>query len=359
MKLSLLSEVRRYRDRGTLAGRNMRARVAATKMKLLEMAANGEKTPNRKSPDKETRRLGHALRAYTYKNGSAYDLEFDIKIRAIRPDWFDPNRKNRVEEHKRKLLELANSGIKRPRINSDDPEEAQLGRLIASYIARSKDFREKLLTIRPDWFVEERVAAIKEKLLKWATDKEDRPSDSSKDPEEKSLASALRRYTEAEYSRCYDKVFDDKIRAMRPGWFNRVIITPAETKEQILALARSGKERPNSESDDPEEARLGRALNRFGYSSEPDNVDFRAEIDKIRPEWLNRRITAVIRKKEEILSLARSGAKRPNWKSDNQEEKKMGGNIRNYVNRTSQSYDPIFAAKLRAIRPDWFRKPQY
>jgi hypothetical protein len=53
------------------------------KKELLRMARQGEKRP---SHDKT--KLGQALSNYTRKRSPAYDPEFDMKIRKLRPEWF-------------------------------------------------------------------------------------------------------------------------------------------------------------------------------------------------------------------------------------------------------------------------------
>ncbi len=70
--------------------------ATANKQLLLKMAGNNKKRPSSKSEDPAEKKLGSALSCYTCKSNGAYDQEFDIEIRNLRPDWF----KNRSHNDK-------------------------------------------------------------------------------------------------------------------------------------------------------------------------------------------------------------------------------------------------------------------
>jgi hypothetical protein len=154
------------------------------------------------------------------------------KIRAIRPEWFV-----KTADTKRSiLLELARSGAKRPSSISKDPEESGLGRALISYTslsARSKsynrEFDVQIRSINPGWF--ENTIGIqhgqrflvsssvnKSKLLELARSGANKPSRSSKDPEEHRLSALLYSYVSG-YCKQYDAAFDKELSALRPDWF--------------------------------------------------------------------------------------------------------------------------------------------
>jgi len=86
------------------------AHITTTKDELLKLAESGAKRPNSNKFVKyqkqvipiesveaamavedayEEQYLGRALINYTNKSRKTYDAEFDTKIRALRPDWFN------------------------------------------------------------------------------------------------------------------------------------------------------------------------------------------------------------------------------------------------------------------------------
>ena len=83
----------------------------------------------------------------------------------------------------------------------------------------------------------------------------------------------------------YDPVFDAAIRQLRPDWFEK---TSIPKKVKLLAIARSGANRPSSKSKDKETAALGRVLGFYTLNTTTgrscyDPV-FDAEIRKLRPD---------------------------------------------------------------------------
>jgi len=54
-------------------------------------------------------------------------------------------------------------------------------------------------------------------------------------------------------------------------------------------------------------------------------------------------------RKEELFMVAKTGEKKPHYKT------KLGSALKNYLTKSSSSYDPAFDAKIRKLRPDWFK----
>lgn len=74
-----------------------------------------------------------------------------------------------------------------------------------------------------------------------------RPRLTSKNPAERKLAQALRKYTDRG-SNAYDAEFNTEIRALQPYWF---IDGVAENKKKLLELARSNAKRPSANAQNP------------------------------------------------------------------------------------------------------------
>jgi hypothetical protein len=176
------------------------------------MARDGEKRPSNTSKNTEEMYLGRALCNYTSKKSRCYSREFDVEIREARPDWFD-----RVAFDKRKLLEMARNGEKRPS-KSKNTEKRHLGRALYNYISKSKnrddrrisydpEFDAEIRRLRPDWF-EDTTIPKKRKLLEIAKSGGKRPIGA--------LGQTLSRYTRPYV---FDQEFDREIRAARPDWF--------------------------------------------------------------------------------------------------------------------------------------------
>jgi len=312
---------------------------------LAEALKHGRR-PSSYSRDPKERKLAYSLASYTRKSHGFYDPIFDKRIRELRPDWF---RKRKPGKNKKELLELAKSGAKKP------SSTEKLGNVLGNYTCESACsydpvFDEKIRELRPDWFIN--TADIKKKqLLKLARSGEKRPSNMAKDPEERRLGRALCNYTVMSQG-IYDPVFDKKIRELRPDWFENTTI---KKKEKLLKLAKSGGKKPSNMAKDPEERRLGNALINYISKNRRNARDpaFDRKIRKLRPDWF---INTADLRKEELLKLAKSGAKRPSRTAKDPEERKLGQVLHSYLDKSHGSYDPVFDKKIRRLRPDWFRR---
>jgi superfamily II DNA or RNA helicase len=298
-----------------------------------ELIKKWDKRPNMESEDLEEKRLGSALTTYISKKSRSYDSQFDSEIRLLHPDWFvDTAAINK--EFIKKLNE-------KPSRTSNNPTMRKLAGVLHNYIYLSgecydPEFDKEIRILKPDWFVD--TAAINKDLIKKL---DQRPSGNSKNMEEKRLGGALCRYT-GKTSYCYDPEFDKEIRRLKPDWF---IDVAAVNKELIMKLDK----RPNKNGKDPEEVRLGHRLSEY-ISKKCGSYDpeFDKEIRRLKPDWF---LDTVMINKQFIRKLN----KRPSQSSKDPEEKRLGVLLSSYIRRTHRSYDPIFDADIRKLKPDWFK----
>ena len=87
------------------------------------------------------------------KKSVGYDAEFEIEIKALRPDWF-VSRFDMADKKKEQLLEMARNRESRPLIGKHPLGTAfweythKHGGKKASYDA---EFEKKVKALRPDW----------------------------------------------------------------------------------------------------------------------------------------------------------------------------------------------------------------
>jgi hypothetical protein len=150
-----------------------------------------------------------------------------------------------------------------------------LGNKLCHYISKNSgcydaEFDTQIRELRPDWF--ENTARInKDELIAMAKRGEDRPFQ-KKHP----LGGALIRYTNKN-SGCYDAEFDVEIRELRPDWFEDTVKI---NKDELIAMARRGEDRPHRKSF------LGNKLCHYiSKNSSCYDAEFDAEIRELRPDW--------------------------------------------------------------------------
>ena len=136
--------------------------VSEKKRMLLEIARGAGKRPNSRSQNPEERRLESALRRYTGTYNKSYDADFCAEIRKLRPEWFDPNRHQKVIETKQKLLDLAKNGGEKPRKSGNLTEDRLAVSL--SYLTNKNRhdmfdpvFDAELRALAPHWFKSRRL----------------------------------------------------------------------------------------------------------------------------------------------------------------------------------------------------------
>jgi hypothetical protein len=148
----------------------------------------------------------------------------------------------------------------------------------------------------------------KRRLLELARSGAKRPEKS--EPEK--LGIALGRYCSGG---SYDADFDKAIRALRPDWFIRTVVSVKEQvaaiKRDLLELAKSGAPRPSSSA------------------------------------WLNQKdlphkTVEEAEHAEDVYAAA-------------MQEQRLGRALINYTSKKRKTYDAAFDAEIRALRPDWFK----
>jgi superfamily II DNA or RNA helicase len=256
---------------------------------------------------------------------------------------------NSARENKRKLIELAKSGGKRPNRDAVDHEEKRLAGRLGEYTNKKKNydviFDTEIRRLRSDWF-EDSVQKNKDDLIALArVPNSKRPTMHTKDENNRRLGRSLSSYT-SKRSSCYDSAFDRSIRTLRPDWFEKT----AQKKSELLALAKHGQRRPRGNSKNLRERQLSAALNCY-LNKNRGTYDhaFDIEIHQLRPDWFN----VVAEKKEVLLSLAASGAPRPTRTTDS----KLSSALQGYTCKANVcNYDSVFDGKIRQLRPDWFER---
>jgi hypothetical protein len=290
------------------------------KQKLIEMAKSGAKRPTNKTKE------GRCLTRYTVKSSNIYCPEFDKTIRKSRPDWFEST----SQIMKQKLIEMANNRESRP--HSRLTKE---GRALRSYTNKSQstycpNFDKTIRKLRPDW-LESTSQIMKQKLIEIAKNKEDRPKQNTKE------GRALRSYTNKS-SDCYCEKFDKIIRSLPIFWFASKSYF---VKQKLIQMAKNKEDRPKQNTKE------GRALNNYiSKSSSAYCSNFDKTIRKLRPDWF---MKSSDKKKQLLIDMAKSGAKRPNSKTT-----KEGCALSSYTNKSSDLYCEKFDKTIRKLRPDWF-----
>ncbi|NIM22243.1 MAG: hypothetical protein GTN64_07495 [Candidatus Latescibacteria bacterium] len=111
---------------------------------IIDWARGGNPKPSRyvdgykKDPNQWM--MANELYASTNPKNLSYDLEFDMTIRRVRPDWFLPWGVRKRIEREQEVLAIAKAGEPRPDIRIDSLSAA---------------VRHQLRQLRPDWFVTE------------------------------------------------------------------------------------------------------------------------------------------------------------------------------------------------------------
>jgi hypothetical protein len=298
------------------------------KQELIRMAKNKDHRPRKKT------KLGMSLCDYTIPCRSSYCPKFDKIIRKLAPNWF-LGQTQIADQKKQQLIELAKSGAKRPN------QKTKEGRALSTYTRESSgcyccEFDKFIRKEAPSWFVsqEERANQVKQKLIEIAKNKKPRPSQKTK------LGRALCNYT-SKSNDCYCLKFDKSIRRLAKHWFIPRTQIANQKKQKLILMAKNGENRPTRQS------KLGIALsNHLRKCPKFDKI-----IRKLAPNWFLGQTQIADQKKQQLIELAKSGAKRPNQKTT-----KLGVSLSNYTGKFTYSYCPKFDKTIRKLRPDWFRK---
>jgi len=166
----------------------------------------------------------------------------------------------------------------------------------------------------------------KKKLLEMARNGASRPKSKTK------LGDRLCRYSSPCSS--YDDVFTKELRSIRPDWFDDTD-RGLDNLEVLLSLDK----RPNGRSEDPEEARLGRAIQNMKINR-PELFN---KLKKAKPHWfIDDQSFANLK----VLLLLKE---RPSAKSKNPEHARLGEAIMTMKKHRPELYDQLTKAK-----PNWF-----
>lgn len=131
---------------------------------------------------------------------------------------------------------------------------------------------------------------------------------------------------------------------MRLDWFVNQRDGSREKKELFLKMAREGKPRPKWNT------KLGKCLHNYlTRSVRTYDPEFEKQLKEIRPDWFVTCYDLAKQNKVILLEMARNGDPRPSRKT------KLGKALSNYLSN-GNCYDAEFAAEIRKLRPDWFRK---
>lgn len=112
--------------------------------------------------------------------------------------------------------------------------------------------------------------------------------------------------------------------------------------------------RPSQSSKDPFERKLSCKLSNYTSQKSPRyDPLFDKEIRASKPSWFEDKVAI----KKEILKTL---DKRPNWYSDDPQEKELANALGTYTSKTRRgpgtSFDPVFNEEIRRLKPKWFFK---
>ena len=314
-------------------------RVAENKKKLLAMARDGSPKPVRRRGQMNT--LAACFAEYITEGRRSYDPEFSAKIREAAPHWLI-NQFQRAADLDSQLVDLAEAGAPRPK------RITAVGRrltCISSGPLYKADLSARLRALAPHWYQgmggpgkpHERIDtdAVKKKLLTLARSGADRPHRKTR------IAKLLTRFI-GRNNPGHDPSFSARIKALAPSWFTSV--TSVQTKEALLALAKTGVPKPQRAT------RLGYSLRRY-TSRRRGDPEFIGVLRTLAPHWLECREDTVREVKEKLLALAQDGLPRPPKRGGI-----LGQRLARYTNRKEKQFDESFTMTVSRLAPHWFRK---
>jgi predicted helicase len=155
-------------------------------------------------------------------------------------------------------------------------------------------------------------------------------------------------------SAAFSDAVKEKIRAkmMRPFAMN-----VGDKKKRLLTMAIAGDPRPTERSKTQVEASLGKALTNYSTKGgRAYDESFIIKLKKVAPFWF-RNINRSKDKKDELITMARSGEPRPSQVSKDLNKRSLGKALVRFSCESSVSFDPEFSAAVRGIAPHWFTDP--
>ena len=287
--------------------------------KFRDLATTGASRPNKRSDNKAEARLARILSRYLARTPSLKDELVSLGAK----DWFPDLR---TEELMNALRERAKAGLPRPNKRSDNPEERQLGKALGRYTNANSQtyregFKEELLRLgAKNWFPDLRTEELMNALRERAKASLPRPDKRSDDPEERQLGRALGRYTDANGGSFREGFKEELANLGAKNWFTDIRV--ASYIETLRQMARERKPRPKLNS------KLGIALNNLIA----DSIIFKAElIDLGASHWFMDSRTGTTM--DHLRRLAESGAPRPSVYSSDPKERKLGETLGNYLRK--------------------------
>jgi hypothetical protein len=139
--------------------------------------------------------------------------------------------------------------------------------LLVNYLITDQRFKKQIIDLRPDWF-EDTVKKNKETLLELAK------SGARKPPSQSKLYPRLTSYI-AKSQPLFDADFNQKIRELRPDWFEK---TADKNRKTLLEMARNGAKKPGRET------KIGTMLSCYMHR----DPRFKKQIHNLRPDWFHR-----------------------------------------------------------------------
>lgn len=207
---------------------------------------------------------------YINFNHECFDQNFKKIMELLCPVWF----KNSANINKEKLLQIAKNGGERPNQHKD-----VLGVRLCDYCNKNTksydiEFDKQIRKLRPDWFSYS-IRDNQLQLLVLAKQNKPRPKQ-----REGHLGVALCSYTQ-KTSKCYNKLFDEEIRKLRPDWFVTKEMLAEDKKKQLIIMAKTGCKRPSSDT-----TKIGSALLSYTRKTHGSyDEQFNKKIRKLRPDW--------------------------------------------------------------------------
>jgi len=160
-----------------------------------------------------------------------------------------------------------------------------------------------------------------------------------------SLGRVLSFYT-SKNNECYDPVFDKQIRKLAPHWFVSKSDITKSNKKKLLLMAKNKNGKPV----------IGKhpLAAVFHCYTNPNHVryddEFRKQIHAIAPYWLITQYDIANKKRKKLLEIAKRGGPRPNKRLH-----KLGAVLGEYTNPKSECYNPKFDKQIRELAPHWFK----
>ncbi len=268
---------------------------------------------------------------YTTESNRCYDPHFRNRLINIRPDWFVRS----SDKKKEILIQMYRDGQEKP--NEDHPLYASFKHYVNE---NNRSFDAEFIQAVSGWIVdtvEERI----EQLKAIASSGGARPSTKT------SLGRSHMMYIENDHP-CFRETYVNWLIENRPEWLDRTR-TSDRSKSILIEMAKRGEPKPGQRTN------LGKSLvNYIRDGSGTYDADFRQDIMAIAPFWFVTQYEKCDEKKQALLALASDpNAEKPVSCGRNASD--LGRALQCYTNRGNKTnYDPDFDAQVRSLRPDWF-----